>query len=194
MKSLYDRVLLLASHPRAELILFLTAFAESSVFPVPPDILLIPMVLANFDKAFRLALVCTVGSVLGGLFGYGIGYLFYETAGRAIIDFYGIGAYYDSFQKLYNEFHVYIVAMAGFSPIPYKIFTIASGAFEANIVGFTIASALSRGARFFLIAWLLWRGGPSFKGWIENNLYPITMVASLALILIVVFVKFVLRM
>ena len=192
LKQLYDSVLKLASHPKAEMWLFLVAFAESSFFPVPPDVLLIPMVIVNFDKAFRYALVCTVGSVLGGIFGYAIGAMFYGTAGEAIIAFYNLGEYFTKFQGWYKAYDAVIIGIAGFSPIPYKIFTIASGMMDVNLFNFIVASALSRGARFFIIAWLLWRGGVKFKSWIEDNFYPLTMAAAVILVLLIVIVKFIL--
>lgn len=191
LKQLYNYILRLASHKNAELALFVMAFAESSFFPIPPDTLLIPMVIVNFNRAFRTAFICTLGSVLGGLFGYFIGAVAFDTVGRAAIHFYHLQSEFDVLQSWYRAYDVYIVGVAGFSPIPYKVFTIFSGFMHINISGFIVASALSRGARFFLIAWLLWRGGPSFKGWIETNLYPITMASSIALIIAIVLVKYV---
>lgn len=193
LKGLYDKVLKLASHPKAEMALFIVAFAESSFFPIPPDVLLIPMVIVNFDKAFRYALICTLGSVLGGLFGYAIGAFFFNAIGQTIIDFYGIAHYFELVKQWYAEYDVFIVGAAGFSPIPYKIFTILSGVMDAHLLPFIAASAISRGARFFLISWLLWRGGPAFKGWIENNFYPLTMAATIVIILAVVLLKFVIK-
>lgn len=180
----------LAGHPHAQWYLFAVAFIESSVFPIPPDVLLIPMVIMNFDKAFRYAAICTLGSVLGGVFGYAIGYLFYDTLGVEILHFYGMEHKFESFRAWYDEFDVYIVAMAGVTPLPYKVVTIASGMLHANLISFVVASAISRAIRFFLITWLLWRGGPSLKNWIENNLYAITMAAGIGLILIVVLFKY----
>lgn len=193
-KELYNKVLRLASHPKAELALFAVAFAESSFFPIPPDVLLIPMVLVRFDRAFRYATVCTVGSVLGGILGYFIGATFYGTVGSGIISFYNLQDGFAAFQGWYQLYDAYIVAVAGFSPIPYKIFTIASGMMGADLEKFIVASALSRGARFFLIAWLLWRGGAPFKQWVETNLYPLTMAASIVFILGIVTIKFLFKM
>ncbi len=183
IKQLYDMVLKLASHPRAEMWLFIVAFAESSFFPIPPDVLLIPMCLVAFNKAFRYAAVCTVGSVLGGVFGYAIGRVFFDSAGAAVIDIYGISDKFAQFQSWYDVYDWAIIAVAGFSPIPYKIFTIASGFVGMNIATFVGMSLISRGLRFFLIAWLLWRGGLPFKAWIEDNMYPLTMAAAVVLIL-----------
>jgi membrane protein YqaA with SNARE-associated domain len=189
-RELYEKVLKLASHPHAEMWLFAVAFAESSFFPIPPDVLLIPMVIVNFDRAFRYALICTAGSVLGGVAGFMIGSIFYDTLGTNIISFYGMDNAFDKFKTWYAEYDIYIIGVAGFSPIPYKIFTIASGMLQADLMKFVIASTISRGARFFIISWLLWRGGASFKGWIEHNFKVITMVVSAALILAIVLLKF----
>lgn len=191
LKTLYNYVMRMADHPKAEWVLFAVAFVESSVFPIPPDVLLIPMVIMNLDKAFRFATICTVGSVLGGVFGYGLGYFFHDAIGMQLINFYGKQEAFAQFQEWYAEFDVYIVAVAGITPLPYKVVTIASGMLQANLLSFVMASAISRALRFFLIAWLLWRGGPEFKGWIERNLYPLTMAAGIALILLVVLIKFV---
>tara|TARA_R110000868_G_scaffold189695_1_gene432832 strand:+ start:17893 stop:18480 length:588 start_codon:yes stop_codon:yes gene_type:complete len=189
LQNLYNKILRYADHPHAEWVLFFVAFVESSFFPIPPDVLLIPMVIVNFDRAFRYAFICTAGSVLGGIAGYALGYFFFDSIGAAIIDFYGAGEKFASFQGWYAKYDVYIIAMAGITPIPYKIVTIASGLLNANFVNFVLASVVARFIRFFLISWLLWRGGPSLKGWIENNLYPITMAAGVAFILIVVLFK-----
>ncbi len=193
LKEIYAKVVYLANHPHAPFWLFMVAFVESSVFPIPPDVLLIPMVIINRDKAFHYAMLCTAGSVLGGILGYMIGYAGYDFVGQYIVSFYGLEHKFDVLKAWYAEYDIYIVAVAGFSPIPYKVFTIFSGLLQANIFSFIIASLLSRGARFFLIAWLLWRGGPSFKEWIEKNLYPITIAGSIVLILGIVLVKFLLR-
>ena len=189
LQNMYNKVMQYADHPRAELVLFIVAFIESSFFPIPPDVLLIPMVIVNFDRAFRYALIATIGSVLGGIAGYALGFYFYDTIGTGIIEFYGAGEKFDTFRTWYADYDVYIVAMAGITPIPYKIVTIASGLLNAHFVNFVMASVVSRAIRFFLVAWLLWRGGPSLKGWIEHNLYPITMAAGVVFILVVVLFK-----
>ena len=180
-----------AAHPKAELALFIVAFVESSFFPIPPDVLLIPMVIVNRARAFRYAIICTVGSVIGGVFGYSIGLFAFESIGQTAIAFYGLQEGFNTLSEWYADFDVYIVAVAGFSPIPYKVFTIFSGFMQANFSGFVLASILSRGARFFLISWLLWRGGTSLKGWVETNLYPLTMAASIVLIFSIVLVKYI---
>ena len=191
LKQLYSYVMSLASHPKAEMVLFIVAFVESSFFPIPPDVILIPMIVVNFDRAFRYAFICTLGSVIGGVAGYGIGYFLFDSVGEDIIKFYGVEKHFETFREWYAEFDVYIVAVAGVTPLPYKVVTIASGILQANFASFLIASALSRGVRFYLVAWLLWRGGPSLKGWIERKLYPLTMAAGIVFILAVVMIKFV---
>jgi membrane protein YqaA with SNARE-associated domain len=170
LQRLYDWTMGLAGHRHAMAALAAVAFAESSVFPVPPDVLIIPMVLAARERWLAVALTATAASVLGGLAGYGIGYFLLESVGRAIIDFYHLEAGFARFQALYQEWGAWIVAAAGFTPLPYKVFTIASGAADLNLVTFTVASALSRGARFFLVAALLWRFGPPIRRFVEANL------------------------
>ena len=170
LRKLYDWTLRLAQHRHATAALVAVSFIESSVFPIPPDALLVPMVLAQRDKALWLALLCTVASVLGGLLGYGIGYFLFETVGRHIIALYGAEETFERFRVLYAEWGWWIVAMAGFTPFPYKVITIASGVFALNPATFLIASAVSRGARFFLEAALLWWVGPPIQRFVEKNL------------------------
>lgn len=193
MGQLYNYVSRLAAHPQAELALFGVAFAEASFFPIQPDVLLISLIILNHQKAFRYAFVCTLGSVIGGVFGYLVGLVAYQTIGQWAIDFYGGGASFATLQDWYQNFDVYIVGVAGFSPIPYKIFTLFSGFMSIDMLGFIMASIIARGARFFLIAWLLWRSGTSIKGWIETNLYPLTMAASIVLIFTIVLLKYLLQ-
>jgi membrane protein YqaA with SNARE-associated domain len=160
----------LAGHRRAMLALSIVSFVESSVFPIPPDILIIPMVLASREKAWRIALLCSVASVLGGLAGYGIGYFFYESLGKPVLEFYGYAEKFTQFQGFYHEWGAWIVGGAGLTPFPYKLITIASGVTNLDIVVFTVASALSRGLRFFIVAGLLWYFGDTIRIFIEKNL------------------------
>jgi len=150
--------------------LFFIAFVESSFFPIPPDILLLPMVLAARGNAWKIAAVCTIGSVLGGIAGYGIGFFLYESVGRPVLDFYGYGAKFEAFQALYNEWGAWIVAAGGLTPLPFKVITIASGVTGLDMVTFTIASVLSRGLRYYLIAALLWYFGAPIRTFIEKYL------------------------
>jgi len=170
LRRLYDWTMGLAGHRHALPALALVAFIESSLFPVPPDILIIPMVLAARSRAWRVATVATAASVVGGLLGYAIGAGLYETVGRPVLDFYGYGAKFDSFREDYNEWGAWIVAGAGFTPFPYKVITIASGVTGLNLAVFMLASLISRGARFFLLAALLWYFGPPVRRFIEANL------------------------
>ena len=176
LRSLYNWTLDKAEHPKALWILAALSFAESSFFPIPPDILLIPMVLAAPTRAWRIALVCSIASVFGGIFGYYIGYALFETAGQPIIDFYGMQEKFTWFQAKYNEWGAWIVGLAGFTPIPYKVFTIASGLTHLDLTTFIVASALSRAARFFLVAALLRKYGAPIRIFIEKRLGLLTLL------------------
>ena len=190
LRGLYDWTMGLSAHPRALWALAAVSFIESSIFPIPPDVLLIPMVLAAPTRAWKIAAVCTVASVLGGLAGYAIGWGLYETLGRPIIDFYGYGDKYAAFQAQYNEWGAWIVFGAGLTPIPYKVFTIASGVTDMNVVTFTVASIISRGIRFFLVAALLWKFGPPIRTFIEAHLGKLTLIFFVLLLGSFVLVKF----
>ncbi|MBL4893521.1 MAG: DedA family protein [Emcibacter sp.] len=176
LKRLYGWTLDKAEHPKALWILAILSFTESSFFPIPPDVLLIPMVLAAPTRAWRIAFVCSVASVLGGLFGYYIGYALFETVGQPIIDFYHMQEKFLWFQAKYNEWGAWIVSLAGFSPVPYKVFTIASGMTEMSLSTFIIASAVSRTARFFLVAALLRKYGTPIRDFIEKRLGLLTFL------------------
>ncbi len=176
LRGLYLWTLRQAASPHALWILAAVAFIESSIFPIPPDILLIPMVIAMRDRAWLIAGICTVASVAGGMAGYGIGYFLYESLGQAILEFYGKLEKFESFQALYNEWGAWIVMMAGLTPFPYKVITIASGVTGLNVVTFTIFSIIARGIRFFFIAWLLWKFGAPIKTFIEKYLGLLTIV------------------
>jgi membrane protein YqaA with SNARE-associated domain len=170
LRELYHWTMSLAGHRHAMLALAIVSFVESSVFPIPPDILIIPMVLASREKAWRIALLCSVASVLGGLAGYGIGYFFYESLGKPVLEFYGYAEKFAQFQGFYHEWGAWIVGGAGLTPFPYKLITIASGVTNLDIVVFTVASTLSRGLRFFIVAGLLWYFGDTIRIFIEKNL------------------------
>lgn len=174
LRSLYDWALRLAGHRHAEWALGGVSFIESSFFPLPPDALLIPMVLARRERAWWIATICTLASVAGGAFGYAIGFFLWEAVGQAVIDFYGFAGKFDEFRGLYEAWGFWIVAAAGFTPFPYKVITIASGVFELSFATFMVASAASRGARFFLVAGLLWWFGPPIRAFIEKNLAWLT--------------------
>ena len=182
LKRAYDRTMALAEHRHGVALLGLVAFVESSIFPIPPDVLLSPMVLAARRRAWLIAAGCTLASVTGGAAGYGIGYYLFEGIGRPLLEFYGYMADFAAFQAQFNEWGAWIVAGAGLTPFPYKVITIASGVTALNPVVFLVASFLSRGARFFLAAALLWYFGPPIRTFIERNLGLVT-AAFFALLL-----------
>lgn len=182
LRKLYDWVMQLAEHRHAQWALFGVSFTESSFFPLPPDVMMVPMILAERLKAWRYAIIATVGSVLGGLFGYYIGAAFYETIGIKIVEFYGLNDKLDVFFDNYKLYGAIIVFVAGFTPIPYKVFTIASGVVGLNLPVFLAASAVSRGARFLLVAGLLYFFGPPIRAFIEKYLGLLTILFTILLI------------
>lgn len=182
LRSLYDWTMSLAGHRHALWALAVIAFIESSVFPIPPDLLLIPMVLAAREKAWRIALVCTVASVVGGGVGYAIGYFLFDTIGQWLLDIYGYAAQFEEFRTLYNEWGWWIVLGAGFTPFPYKVITIASGVTQLDFGTFTLASIVGRGGRFFLVAALLWQFGPPMRALIERRLGLLTILLFVLLL------------
>jgi membrane protein YqaA with SNARE-associated domain len=174
LRSLYNRVIALAESPQALWWLGLVSFVESSFFPIPPDALLIPMVLARPNRAWLIATVCTVASVAGGFLGYAIGYYFFATWGQSIIDFYGLEDGFAKFQQQFNDYGLWVILIKGLTPIPYKLVTIASGAAHFDLVVFGLASLLTRGARFFLVAALLRVYGDPIRNFIEERLTLVT--------------------
>jgi len=182
MHGLYNWTLSLAGHRHALVVLALIAFVESSVFPIPPDVLIIPMVLATRQRWIAIAAVCTVASVAGGLAGYGVGFYLYETVGRAIVEFYGYANKFETFQQWYHEFGLMIVFAAGLTPLPYKVFTIASGVAALDLWSFTGGSVVSRGMRFFAVAGLLWYFGEPIRLFIEKYLNILAVIFTVLLI------------
>ena len=170
LRRLYDWTVSLAASKYALWALAFVAFIESSVFPIPPDLLMIPMIIAAPRRAFVIAGVCTVSSVLGGMFGYYIGYGLFETVGRPVLEFYGKDAYFDEFRARYNEWGAWAVLIAGVTPFPYKVITILSGTTGLNLAVFTVASIIARGLRFFVVAALLWKFGAPIRDFIERRL------------------------
>jgi len=163
--------------------LFALAFCESSFFPIPPDVLLIALSVVLPKKSLKFALVCSGGSLLGGCFGYLIGWQFMATVGNAIIRFYGLIDKYEYIRQLYMLYDAWVVGIAGFTPIPYKIFTITAGAFRINFVVFLVASAVSRSARFFLIGGLIYLFGPKIQSFIERYFNALAVAFVILLIL-----------
>ncbi len=170
LRRLYDWTLSLAERRDALWVLAVVSFVESSVFPIPPDVLMIPMILAAPRRAFLIAGVATVASVLGGVLGYALGAFFFDTVGAPVLGFYGYGEKFAEFRASYNEWGAWAVLVAGITPFPYKVITILSGATGLDFVVFTIASVVARAARFFLVAALLWKFGPPVRVFIEQRL------------------------
>ena len=167
-RRLYDWVLHWADTPYGAPALFFLSFAESSFFPVPPDVLLIALVLGARRRWFKFAAICTAGSVVGGIAGYGIGIGLMDTVGLKIIAVYHAQEYYQTVLQWYETYDYWIVFVAAFTPIPYKVFTIASGAFHMNLAAFCAVSAVGRGARFFVVAVLLYLVGAPMKRIIDR--------------------------
>ena len=172
----------LAGHKRAEWALGAVSFIESSVFPVPPDVVLIPMVLADRVRAWRYAFICTVTSVLGGILGYLVGAFLYEQIGEPMLMFYGYEAKFGEFQAKYAAWGAWAVFIAGLTPFPYKVITILSGVAALDPVTFVISSVLARGARFYLVAALLWKYGEPIRDFIEKRLQILTIVFCVLLV------------
>jgi membrane protein YqaA with SNARE-associated domain len=177
LKKMYDWVLKWAETPYGPIALFILAFIESVFFPIPPDILLIALALGCIKKSFRFALICTTGSVAGAFAGYAVGHFAWISpngafTGFADFFFNNIPGFsvnlFDSIKVLFNKWDFWVIFTAGFTPIPYKVFTVTAGVFDINLMMFFIASVISRGARFFLVAWLLWKFGPGIKRFLEK--------------------------
>lgn len=195
IKRLYDWVLSWSESRWGWLALFILALCESSWFPIPPDILLIALCLGAVKKSFRFASICLAGSIIGAMIGYGIGHFLWTTpAGEptAIATFFFNHIFsvegFNDVGALFDKYNFWIVFTAGFTPLPYKIFTIAGGLFDINFVMFIIASIVSRGLRFFLIAWLIWRFGAPIKAFIDKyfnllaTLFTVLLIGCFALV------------
>jgi membrane protein YqaA with SNARE-associated domain len=177
LRPLYDWTMRLAAHRNATWALGSVSFAESSFFPIPPDALLIPMVLADRARAWAYATLCTVTSVLGGFAGYLIGFFLFEAIGQPLLEFYGYSGKFQDFAARYNEWGAWIVFIAGVTPFPYKVITIASGVTQLDLVVFMVASVVARGARFYAVAGLLYLYGPAVRSFIERRLGLVATVA-----------------
>jgi membrane protein YqaA with SNARE-associated domain len=183
LRAIYDWTMRLAAHPHALAWLALIACVESIFFPIPPDVMIIPMVLAARERAWKIAAVATLASAVGGVIGYGVGYFLYEEVGKPIIAFYGYADKYATFQGWYADYGAWIVGAGGFTPIPYKVITIASGVVQLDFTTFAVVSILSRGARFFLVAALLWRFGAPIRGFVEARLGLLALLFFIMLFL-----------
>ena len=190
LKKLYNWVLHWAETPHGTWALFLLAFAESSFFPIPPDVLLIALAVGAPQKSLKYALVCSIGSILGGCLGYLIGWHFMLGIGERIIAFYGLAPKVSYIEALYNQYDAWAVGIAGFTPIPYKVFTIAAGAFKISFPIFVLASAISRSARFFLVGGLIYIFGPGIQAFIDRYLNALAVAFVILLIAGFVAIKY----
>lgn len=180
LRRLYDWTMRMAEHGHALRWLFGVAFFEGFCFPVPPDVLILPMAMARRDRAFLIATVAVIGSVLGGLAGYAVGYFLFQEIGRPLLEFYGAMSDFAYFQELYDRWGVWVVLIAGLTPVPYQVATLGSGVFQFDLLAFVLSAAAARGLRFYLEALLIWRYGAPVRRFIEQNL-GLTVTAGLAL-------------
>ena len=200
VRRLYDWVLGWSESRWGEVALFVLAFAESSFFPVPPDVLLIALCLGRPKRAWRYAVICTAGSVLGGMGGYAIGYFLWQNAAgeyTAFANWFFERGWFtvEGFQEvgqLFDKWDFWVIFTAGFTPIPYKLFTIASGMFDINFGMFVVASAVSRGLRFFLIAGLIWKFGAPIKTFIDKYFNLLAVAFTVLLVGAFVLVRYLL--
>lgn len=181
LRRIYDWCMKWLASPYGVWILFCVAFVESSFFPIPPDVFLIALCIAIPRKSFRYAAICTVGSVIGGAFGYGLGFWFMDSVGQAILALYHLSDKYDLVREVYQKYDVWAVGTAGFTPLPYKLFTISAGVFHLNFPSFMLISLFSRAARFFLVAALIWKFGAPIKVFIERYFNILSIVFMLLL-------------
>jgi len=182
LNRLYWWVLSWADTPYGTPALFIVAVVESSIFPIPPDALLVALAVARPAKAYIYAAVCTAGSVIGGIIGYGIGYFFIETIGMKIIELYGVAEKYTMIQELYEKYNAIVVLVAGVTPIPYKVFTIAGGAFKVSFITFVLASIAGRGFRFFLEGVLIYYYGDQIRDFIDKHLTKLSWIFGILLV------------
>ena len=191
-KDLYNKTIKLAGHKRSKSILGFVSFIESFIFPIPPDVLIIPMTIARKHEWIRIALIATIGSVIGACLGYFIGYVFFNEIGLKIFEIYGVDDASFLKDKVSSEGGVIawitLLAIAGFSPVPFKLLTITSGFINFNILYFIIISLLTRGSRFFLIAFLVGNFGPTMKKIIEKKLLKFSIMLSVTLIIFAYFI------
>jgi membrane protein YqaA with SNARE-associated domain len=192
LQRLYNRCMQWIQTPAGVWGLFLLAVAESSFFPLPPDVFLIALCIAVPEKSFKYAAICAAGSVLGGALGYGLGLAFMDTLGQPILDLYGLEDNYHIVQALYQQYDAWAVAAAGFTPLPYKLFTITAGAFKINFPTFMLVSLAARSARFFLVAALIYKFGAPVQHFINRYFNILTVVFLLLLLGGFVLIKMVL--
>ena len=183
LRRLYDWTMRMAEHGHALGWLFGVSFFEGFCFPVPPDALIVPMALARRERAFLIAGIATIGSVLGGLAGYGIGYFLFREIGQPLLEFYGAMGEFAHFQALYDRWGVWVVLVAGLTPVPYQVATDASGVFEFDVFAFTASAFAARAVRFYIEAALIWYFGPPIRRFIEKNL-ALTVSAAVAVLFV----------
>ena len=182
LRGLYDWTLSLAERRDALWVMAFVSFVESSVFPITPLVMLVPMVLARPDRAWLIAGVCTAASVLGGVAGWGIGYALYEEVGRPVLEFYGKAEAFADISARFREFGAEAVLIAAVTPFPYKVVTIASGAAQLSLAVLVVASIIGRGLQFFMVAARLWKFGPPARAFIERRLGLVTTVVVVAIV------------
>ena len=188
-KELFNKTIRLAGHKSSKKILGFISFIESFIFPIPPDVLIIPMTIADRQRWFKIASIATIGSVLGASLGYFIGYVFFNEIGLKIFELYGVDDASFLKDKMSSDGGILawatLLAIAGFTPIPFKLLTITSGFVQFNIFYFIIVSLLTRGSRFFLIAFLVGNFGPAMKKIIEKKLLKVSIIVSISLVIFV---------
>ena len=190
LRKTYDWTIEKSRSPKAVWFLSLISFTESSFFPIPPDIILIPMIIAKRINAFFYALVCTISSVIGGVAGYCIGFFFFNSLGSLIINYYGLQNQFANFEQYYQLYGIWIVLGAGFTPFPFKFITIASGFFGFNIFVFIVASLIARGLRFYILAFLLKIFGQSIEKLIDKYFNLLAILFFILLIGFILIIKF----
>ncbi len=181
-RALYDWTLRMAGHRHAIRYMGAVSFAESSFFPIPPDVMVVPMVLARRDQAYWIATVCTITSVLGGILGYMIGHFLYESVGLWLVNLYHIEEKMQGLKALYDQYGSWVILVKGLTPIPFKLVTIASGVFAFNFPLFVLLATITRAFRFFLIAFLLKRYGEPVQAFIEKRLTLVSWLFLAALV------------
>lgn len=192
LRRIYDKCMEWLEKPYGIYVLFIIAFAESSFFPLPPDVFLIALCIGIPRKSFKYAAVCAIGSTLGGAFGYGLGMWAMEGIGQPIVEWYGLADKYEQVRHLYNEYDALAIFAAGFTPLPYKLFTITAGAFELKFVTFLLVSLVSRSARFFLVAACLYFFGAPVKRYIDRYFNILSVVFVVLLVGGLIAVKYLL--
>jgi len=183
LRRAYHWTLSWAEHPQAQWALFFIALIEASVFPIPPDILLLALALGRPDLALRFSAICTAGSTVGAVLGYLIGMLLFASVAQPLLEFYGVMAQFEKVEVLFLDWGLWLVLIAGFSPIPFKVITIAAGAFGMPFIGFIVVALVSRGARFYLEGGLLRWGGERLREWVEKYFEWATLSVAVLVVL-----------